>query len=170
MTDETIGYEQARDELVEVVRRLETGGVGLEESLALWERGEALAAICEQWLAGPGPGWMRYGQSPSRSLRRLGPDERQVWAAQGLEAGAKLLVLRDRGLLSGAQRTALGLGQRQLGYEEAHRGVRLALLDDGAPELVLGVLLVLLDLGRHAHGDPRVVGYSGYRSGPHGGR
>jgi len=50
--DETLGYEQARDELVDVVRRLEAGGVGLEESLQLWERGEALAAICEQWLAG----------------------------------------------------------------------------------------------------------------------
>ena len=50
--DETLGYEQARDELVDVVRRLEAGGVGLEESLRLWERGEALAAICEQWLAG----------------------------------------------------------------------------------------------------------------------
>jgi exodeoxyribonuclease VII small subunit len=49
---ETPGYEQARDELVEVVRRLEAGGVGLEESLQLWERGEALAAVCEQWLAG----------------------------------------------------------------------------------------------------------------------
>jgi exodeoxyribonuclease VII small subunit len=49
---ETLGYEQARDELVDVVRRLEAGGVGLEESLQLWERGEALAAICEQWLAG----------------------------------------------------------------------------------------------------------------------
>jgi exodeoxyribonuclease VII small subunit len=49
---ETVGYEQARDELIEVVRRLEAGGVGLEESLVLWERGEALAAICEQWLAG----------------------------------------------------------------------------------------------------------------------
>ena len=49
---ETLGYEAARDELVEVVRRLEAGGVGLEESLVLWERGEALAAICEQWLAG----------------------------------------------------------------------------------------------------------------------
>ncbi|MDX6228344.1 MAG: exodeoxyribonuclease small subunit [Frankiales bacterium] len=50
--EQTLGYEQARDELVEVVRRLEAGGVGLEESLVLWERGEALAAICEQWLAG----------------------------------------------------------------------------------------------------------------------
>jgi exodeoxyribonuclease VII small subunit len=49
---ETLGYEQARDELVEVVRRLEAGGVGLEESLTLWERGEALATLCEQWLAG----------------------------------------------------------------------------------------------------------------------
>ena len=47
-----MGYEQARDALVEVVRRLENGGATLEESLALWERGEALAARCEQWLAG----------------------------------------------------------------------------------------------------------------------
>ncbi|SDQ69784.1 exodeoxyribonuclease VII small subunit [Quadrisphaera sp. DSM 44207] len=47
-----LGYEQARDELVEVVRRLEAGGVPLEESLALWERGEALAARCQQWLDG----------------------------------------------------------------------------------------------------------------------
>lgn len=47
-----IGYEQARDELVDVVRRLETGGTTLEESLALWERGEHLAQVCEQLLAG----------------------------------------------------------------------------------------------------------------------
>ena len=47
-----LGYEQARDELVDVVRKLETGGASLEESLRLWERGEALAARCEQWLAG----------------------------------------------------------------------------------------------------------------------
>jgi exodeoxyribonuclease VII small subunit len=45
-----IGYEQARDELVEVVRRLETGGTTLEESLALWERGEELAELCRHWL------------------------------------------------------------------------------------------------------------------------
>ena len=44
--------EQARDELVRVVQQLETGGVPLEESLALWERGEALAARCQQWLDG----------------------------------------------------------------------------------------------------------------------
>jgi exodeoxyribonuclease VII small subunit len=47
-----LGYEEARDALVDVVRRLEAGGVTLEESLALWERGEALATRCEQWLAG----------------------------------------------------------------------------------------------------------------------
>jgi exodeoxyribonuclease VII small subunit len=47
-----LGYEQARDELIEVVRRLEAGGASLEESLKLWERGEALATRCEQWLAG----------------------------------------------------------------------------------------------------------------------
>jgi exodeoxyribonuclease VII small subunit len=45
-------YEEARDELASVVRALETGGVTLEESLALWERGERLAQICEQWLEG----------------------------------------------------------------------------------------------------------------------
>ena len=47
-----LGYEQARDELVDVVRRLEAGPASLEESLRLWERGEALAGRCEQWLDG----------------------------------------------------------------------------------------------------------------------
>ncbi len=47
-----LGYEQARDELVAVVARLEAGAGSLEESLALWERGEALAARCQQWLDG----------------------------------------------------------------------------------------------------------------------
>jgi exodeoxyribonuclease VII small subunit len=45
-------YEQARDELVAVVGALEQGGITLEESLTLWERGEALAARCEEWLIG----------------------------------------------------------------------------------------------------------------------
>jgi len=52
MSAETPTYEQARDELTEVVRRLESGGLALEESLALWERGEALAEICQRWLDG----------------------------------------------------------------------------------------------------------------------
>jgi len=47
-----LGYEEARDELVAVVARLEAGVGSLEESLALWERGEALAARCQQWLDG----------------------------------------------------------------------------------------------------------------------
>lgn len=47
-----MGYEQARDGLVEVVRSLENGSTTLEESLALWERGEALARRCEEWLDG----------------------------------------------------------------------------------------------------------------------
>jgi exodeoxyribonuclease VII small subunit len=47
-----LSYEQAREELVEVVRTLEAGGTTLEESLALWERGEALAARCQAWLDG----------------------------------------------------------------------------------------------------------------------
>ncbi|MFB7513786.1 exodeoxyribonuclease VII small subunit [Streptomyces sp. NPDC056144] len=47
-----LGYEQARDELIEVVRRLEAGGTSLEDSLALWERGEELAKICRRRLEG----------------------------------------------------------------------------------------------------------------------
>ena len=55
MTDEPpqeLTYEAAREELVETVRRLEAGGITLEESLAHWERGEQLATICQQWLDG----------------------------------------------------------------------------------------------------------------------
>lgn len=46
------GFEQARDELTELVKRLEAGGLTLEQSLRLWERGEQLATICEEWLEG----------------------------------------------------------------------------------------------------------------------
>jgi exodeoxyribonuclease VII small subunit len=63
---ESLGYEQARDELVDVVRRLETGGLTLEESLALWERGEALAKVCQEWLDG----------ARARLAQALGQDER----------------------------------------------------------------------------------------------
>ena len=51
-TETTLGYEQARDQLVAVVRELETGGLSLEESLALWEKGESLAKVCEKHLEG----------------------------------------------------------------------------------------------------------------------
>jgi exodeoxyribonuclease VII small subunit len=47
-----LGYEQARDQLAELVKRLEAGGLTLEQSLELWERGEQLAAVCEEWLEG----------------------------------------------------------------------------------------------------------------------
>jgi exodeoxyribonuclease VII small subunit len=50
-TDE-LGYEQARDQLAEVVRALEVGGLSLDDAVALWERGENLARRCEQQLAG----------------------------------------------------------------------------------------------------------------------
>lgn len=49
---ESLSYEQARDELVKVVTELEQGGATLEQSIALWERGEALARRCEEWLIG----------------------------------------------------------------------------------------------------------------------
>jgi exodeoxyribonuclease VII small subunit len=45
-------YEQARDELSDVVKRMEAGGLTLEQSLQLWERGERLAAVCTDWLEG----------------------------------------------------------------------------------------------------------------------
>ncbi|MFI5843611.1 exodeoxyribonuclease VII small subunit [Catenuloplanes sp. NPDC051500] len=47
-----LSYEQAREELGRVVERLEAGGTSLEESLALWQRGEELAAVCQRWLDG----------------------------------------------------------------------------------------------------------------------
>jgi exodeoxyribonuclease VII small subunit len=52
MSDEKLSYEQARTELAAVVERLEQGGGTLEESLALWERGEKLADVCHRWLDG----------------------------------------------------------------------------------------------------------------------
>ena len=62
-----LSYEQARDALVDVVRRLESGAETLEESLALWERGEGLAKRCEEWLAG--------AQARIDAARRTGPDD-----------------------------------------------------------------------------------------------
>jgi exodeoxyribonuclease VII small subunit len=50
--DNAISYEQARDELQQVVTKLEGQNVSLEESMALWERGEELAKTCEEWLSG----------------------------------------------------------------------------------------------------------------------
>lgn len=49
---DSLSYEEAREQLVAIVGRLEAGGASLEESLALWERGEALAKRCEDWLEG----------------------------------------------------------------------------------------------------------------------
>ncbi len=71
MADEKpeLSYEQARDELTEVVRRLEAGGLTLEESLALWERGERLAGICEEWLEGA------RARLAAAMAERAGPEE-----------------------------------------------------------------------------------------------
>lgn len=49
---EKLSYEEARDQLIEVVRTLEQGNAPLEQSMKLWERGEALAAHCQTWLDG----------------------------------------------------------------------------------------------------------------------
>lgn len=66
----TLGYEQARDELATIVARLEAGAGTLEESLALWERGEALAARCQQWLDGA-----RERLTAARASRTEAPDD-----------------------------------------------------------------------------------------------
>lgn len=52
MSEKKLSYEAARDELAEVVAQLEGGQSTLEESLALWERGEVLAKVCQEWLDG----------------------------------------------------------------------------------------------------------------------
>jgi exodeoxyribonuclease VII small subunit len=52
MSEPQMTYEQARTELAAVVEKLENGGTTLEESLALWERGEKLAQVCQDWLDG----------------------------------------------------------------------------------------------------------------------
>jgi exodeoxyribonuclease VII small subunit len=52
VSEDRPSYEQAREELVEVVRQLESGGTDLEASLALWERGEQLSDVCQRWLDG----------------------------------------------------------------------------------------------------------------------
>jgi len=86
-----LDYEQARDELVQVVTRLEQGGATLEESLQLWERGEALASRCEEWLLGarkrleaaragaassdPGPGGISGGSTSDATSGHPASDE-----------------------------------------------------------------------------------------------
>jgi exodeoxyribonuclease VII small subunit len=52
MSDQELTFEQARSELEQIVRQLEDGQTSLEESLKLWERGEELAKICQDWLDG----------------------------------------------------------------------------------------------------------------------
>ena len=49
-SEKKLSYEQAREELAEIVESLEDGSATLEESLKLWERGEELAKICQEWL------------------------------------------------------------------------------------------------------------------------
>ena len=69
-TEPELSYEAARDELVTVVQRLESGGVPLDESLQLWERGEELAGICQRWLDGA-----RARVDAARRARDQQPDE-----------------------------------------------------------------------------------------------
>lgn len=71
-------YEKARDELASLVKRLEAGGLTLEQSLELWERGEQLADICEEWLEGARA---RLATAVARREERTGRDGQQPAAA-----------------------------------------------------------------------------------------
>lgn len=85
----TLGYEQARDELASIVGRLESGAGTLEESLALWERGEALAARCQEWLDGARerltaarggrPGTQDLQDDDARTAHAPGEDDEEDW-------------------------------------------------------------------------------------------
>ena len=68
-----LGYEEARQELVELVARLEGGQAGLEESMRLWQRGEALAAHCEAWLDKAEASLSRDGATGTGSVDSPGP-------------------------------------------------------------------------------------------------
>jgi exodeoxyribonuclease VII small subunit len=74
VSQDSLSYEQARDELIEVVRRLEAGGSTLEESLQLWERGEALATICQEWLDGARARLTAAARGDSETLSATEPD------------------------------------------------------------------------------------------------
>jgi exodeoxyribonuclease VII small subunit len=75
-------YEKARDELASLVKRLEAGGLTLEQSLELWERGEQLADICEEWLEGARA---RLAAAVSRRDERGGRDGQDGPAASAAE-------------------------------------------------------------------------------------
>ena len=88
---ETLSYEAARDELIDVVNRLERGGTSLEESLQLWERGEKLAARCEEWLLGARQRLEAARQGAAQQVSAAGDDpggKSERAAEGGSSAGA----------------------------------------------------------------------------------
>ena len=104
-------YEQARDELVQVVARLEAGSESLEGSLALWERGEALAARCQQWLDGARErlAAVRDGSSARRRLIRTCAARRPPRGADQLAFAAPFAFSRACARSSDALRFCLVL-------------------------------------------------------------
>jgi len=81
---ESLSYEQARDELAGVVRKLEAGGLTLEQSLDLWERGEKLAAVCSEWLDGA-----RARLTTARAVRDPGEPAADNGGKSGASAAAE---------------------------------------------------------------------------------
>jgi len=77
-----LSYEDARDELIAVVQRLETGGTSLQESIDLWERGEELAKVCQRWLDGA-----RARLDAVMDTRSDDPEQPEVDVASSTESG-----------------------------------------------------------------------------------
>lgn len=76
----TSSYEQARDELASVVARLESGGLSLDESLTLWERGEHLAGVCTRFLEGA-------RERVEAALRKSEQQESELGDSEPVESG-----------------------------------------------------------------------------------
>lgn len=83
---ESLSYEQARNELIETVKILELGQMGLDESLKFWERGEALAKACEQHLDGAAQRVESALQAASKSTDAAGPAVTENDAAEEANA------------------------------------------------------------------------------------
>ena len=109
-TTEQPSYEEAREELIEVVRTLEAGGTTLEESLALWERGEALAKVCQEWLDGARK---RLDEAIGRRRRATDALSASASAEVGLEVLDRRRAVDEDGLVADLGGVARGRRRRR---------------------------------------------------------
>ena len=128
----SLSFEQARDELVRVVAELEQGTPTLEQSLALWERGEALAARCEEWLLGA---------------------KRRLDAARSTGACDRVRSRRNGGLMAQAPRIVAELGRPETPEETAERKAAVVARPTAPSKttrnLIAALLVTLAVVARH---------------------